>query len=252
MKFDKYRQDWNKRSKQVTGPAFPSWPTIQQIVIHYPGADWQSMDFDKNGTLDYRDTAQLLDTTNNYYWTSRGYAIGYNAAADTFGVTWELRGDTYKCAANVNHNETSFAILVIVDGASGASTAQIEAVRRLVGQARTLSGKPLPLVAHGDLAGAATACPGGGIRAQLKAGLFEPVVDYPKPTLKYGSRSSEVVKLKDHLGFWKFFSGLNRTPIFGTGTKNAVKRFQRQVGIQETGVWDIKTYDAYIKFTKSF
>lgn len=250
MKFDKYRGDWVRNSRAVTGPAY-YWSQITQIVIHYPGADWASMDFDKNGTLDYRDTAVLLDNTNAYYWNSRGYAIGYNAAADMFGVTWELRGDTFKCAANKGHNDWSFAILVVVDDQAGATPAQIEAVRRLVAQARTLAAKHLPIVGHGSLQGAATACPGGGINAQLKAGVFEPPPEYPKPILKKGDRKDEVVVLKNHLRFWGFYKSHLTTRHFGPALEAAVKSFQKKVGLPQSGVWNLRTYDAYVNFVSN-
>jgi hypothetical protein len=250
MKFDKYRGDWVRKSRAVTGPAY-FWNQITQIVIHYPGADWSSMDFDRNGVLDYRDTAVLMDNTNAYYWNSRGYAIGYNAAADIFGVTWELRGDTYKCAANKGHNDWSFAILVVVDDQAGATPEQIEAVRRLVSAARVLSGKNLPIIGHGALTGAATSCPGGGIRTQLNAGVFEPRPEFPKPVLKRGDNKPEVLVLKNHLMFWGFYKTIRTSNKFGVGLEQAVKKFQKSVKVPETGRWDVKTYDAYVKFVAS-
>ena len=247
MNFDKYRKDWVRNSKPVAGPAFPAWANIKQIVIHYPGADWASMDFNKDGTLDYRDTAVLLDNTNAYYWNSRGYAIGYNAAADTFGVTWELRGDTFKCAANKDHNEWSFAILVVVDGDAQATNAQLMAVRKIVSQVRVLAGKDLPIVGHGQLSGAATSCPGLGVRAQVEAGMFEPAIEFPKPTLRRGDKSPEVAVLKNHLRFWGFYNNKKTTIKFGSDLEKSVKKFERISGIKETGVWGVKTYDAYVK-----
>ena len=243
MRFDHQRSDWVRNSKPVTGPAFPSWQAIKQIVIHYPGADWASMDFNRDGTQDYRDTAVLMDNTNNYYWTQRGYAIGYNAGADTFGHTWELRGDTFKCAANKGHNEWSFAILVIVDGDNAATPAQVDAVRDLVAQIRVLAGWNVPIVGHGQVG--STSCPGLGIRTQLAAGAFEPRPELPTPVLKLGDRGDRVAVLRDHLVFWKMAAKPGR--IFTPATRLAVKRWQRSLGVPVTGRYDVPTFDAYRK-----
>lgn len=241
MKFDHGRADWVRRSKPVTGPAFPGWTAIKRIVVHYPGADWAGMDFNRDGTEDYRDTAVLMDNTNNYYWTARGYAIGYNAAADVFGHTWELRGDTVQCAANKGVNETSFAILVVVDADNPATFPQIEAVRRLVAQVRVFAGWDVPIVGHGEVG--STSCPGNGIRDQIKVGAFEPRPSLPMPVLKFGDRGPRVKELRDHLVFWK---AAKRTGgVFTQGTRRAVKRWQRALKVPVTGVYDLATYDAY-------
>ena len=243
MRFDYRRSDWVNRSKPVTGPAFPSWSQIRQIVIHYPGADWADMDFNRDGREDYRDTALLMDNTNAYYWSSRGYAIGYNAAADMFGHSWELRGVTFKCAANRGHNDWSFAILVIVDEHNAATSAQVDAVRDLVAQVRVLAGWDVPIVGHGQVG--STSCPGLGIRAQIADGVFEPRPSLPTPVLEFGDRGPRVRVLRDHLVFW----GMMRRSgsVFGVRTRRAVRRWQRALGVPATGRYGLVTYDAYRK-----
>lgn len=242
MRFDKLVKDWRKSSNPVTGPAFPAWSAITQIAIHYPGADWAEMDFNNDGREDYRDTAVLLDNTNGYYWSSRGYAIGYNGAADVFGLTWELRGDTVKCAANKGHNDWTFAILVIVDGDNPATPAQIDAVRDLVGQVRVLCGRQVPIMKHKEIG--STACPGTGVSLQVDADVFEPPLAIPAPVLRFGDRGERVRVLRDHLVFWKCQK--RSGPQFGVFTRRAVRRFQRLVGAPVTGVYDLATYDAYL------
>lgn len=243
MLHDKRRIDWTQRSKPVTGPAFPGWNTIRQIVIHYPGADWSDMDFNNDGSTDYRDTALLLDNTNNYYWTSRGYAIGYQSAADIFGVTWELRSDNFKCAANKGHNDWSYAILVIVDGDSPATGPQVDAVRNLVAQIRGNAGWKVPIRAHNDVG--STACPGTGIDFQIAAGMFEPLPVLPTPVLRFADSGERVKTLRDHLVFWKCQKRSGH--MFGPFTRRAVRRFQRLVGAPVTGRYDVATYDAYLR-----
>ena len=243
MRFDHGRSEWVRLSKPVTGPRFPGWPAIRRIVVHYPGADWQGMDFNRDGTEDYRDTATLMDNTNNYYWTKRGYAIGYNVAADVFGHTWELRGDTVMCAANKGYNETSFAILVVVDADSPATFPQIEAVRELVAQVRVLAGWDVPIVGHGEIG--STLCPGGGIRDQIKVGAFEPRPSLPMPVLKFRDRGDRVRVLRDHMVFWGHQKRSGQ--LFGIATRRAVRRWQRALGVPVTGRYDVATFDAYRK-----
>lgn len=250
LKLDKYRGDWVRNSKAVVGPAF-YWSNVDTIVIHYPGVDWASMDFDKNGVTDWRDTAVMLDNTNAYYWNSRGYAIGYNVCVDIFGVSWELRGDTFKNAANLNHNDHTISLKLTVDAENPATLPQVEKARQMVAQFRVLAGRDLPIVGHGSLYGAQTSCPGAGIRAQIAAGEFEPRPEYPQPVLKLRDRKQAVVTLKHHLRFWGFMPKypVVPTPYYGLGTRSAVKKLQASLNITQTGVWDLKTYDAYVKFT---
>lgn len=246
MKYDYLRSAWVNRSKPVTGPAFPGWAAIKRIVIHYPGADWADMDFNNDGDEDWEDTALLLDNTNNYYWTSpgRGYAIGYNAAADIFGSTWALRSSDFQCAANKGYNESSFAILVIVDGDAKATLAQVEAVRDLIAQIRVLAGWDIPIVGHGEVG--QTSCPGLGIRMQIADGEFEPRPAFPVPVLKLGQRGERVLELRKHLHYWGYQKRPGR--LFGPGTVRAMRRFQIHLGVKPTGRYDVATWRAYRKW----
>ena len=181
IQFDVKREGWQSPSEPVRSSSpFPGWHAINRIVIHYPGADWSSMDMDRDGDIDRSDTAVLLRNTQHYYLTQRGYSIGYNAAVasikghDGDGLSYELRGDDFKCAANVEVNGDSFAINVLVDGDAPATPKAVRKVRFLVAQARYLAGKPLPIVGHFQVG--STSCPGAGIKAQLARGAFEPRV----------------------------------------------------------------------------
>jgi hypothetical protein len=245
MRFDHSRSDWVRHSRPVTGPAFPGWQAMQRIVIHWPGADWEGMDFNRDGTEDYRDTAVLMDNTNAYYWNRKpsGYAIGYNAAVDVFGHTWQLRGTDFRCAANSGVNDTSFAILVIVDKGVPANAAQRAGIKDLIGQAFVLAGRELPVVRHMDVG--QTQCCGPDVGGQVVSGDFLPSDELPTPVLKLGDRGDRVAVLRDHLVFWKMATKPGR--IFTPATRLAVKRWQRSLGVRETGRYDVATFDAYRK-----
>ena len=175
IQFDRQREAWQDPRKPVIGnAAFAGWPKMARIVLHYPGADYADMDFDDDGKIDPADTAQLLRQTQAAYLDQRGYSLGYSAAVGQEGLSWEIRGETWMCAANgsVETNRDAFAILIVVDAAARANDAQVRKVRNLVAQARMLAGKNLPIIGHGQLK--ATECPGAGIRAQMAAGEFEP------------------------------------------------------------------------------
>jgi hypothetical protein len=166
VKYTYGRSVWNK-VHPVTGPAF-RWSGITRIVIHYTGAD-NLIDGDRGE--DWGGLPRFIDGINTYYVRSRGYSIGYNAAVDQRGHTWELRGDTFRCAANKGWNEVSFAILVLVDGNDTATSAAVEGVRDLVRQVRERAAGAL-IVGHGEIG--STSCPGIGLRSQIANGVFEP------------------------------------------------------------------------------
>ena len=180
IRFDYQREAWqDPKNPVVGGAAFAGWKAMTRIVLHYPGADWADMDFNNDGKIDLADTRLLLRNTQAAYVDTRGYSLGYNAAVGQEGSSWEIRGDTWMCAANgsVQTNRDAFAILIIVDAQSRANDDQIRKVRDVVAQARMLAGKNLPIIGHGDLK--ATTCPGAGIRAQMSSGVFEP---QPEPS----------------------------------------------------------------------
>jgi hypothetical protein len=243
VKFDYKRSDWVRNSRPVVGPAFPGWQAIKAFSIHWPGADWEGMDFNRDGTEDYRDTATLLDNTNGWYWSSRGYALGYGVAADVFGWRWQVRGTTYQNAANLGFNTSRLSILVIVDIGADPTEAQIEAVRQIIAEGRVLAGWDIPIEPHS--ATRETACPGPEIGELIASGVFEPRVSLPAPVLKFRDRGPRVRELRDHLVFW----GMQRRAgsFFGTGTRAAVRRWQRALGVKVTGRYDLATYDAYRK-----
>jgi len=78
IQHDRTREQWQDPANPVTSSApFPAWQQIRMIVVHYPGADFQDMDFDNDGDVDLSDTAILLRNTQTYYTSQRHYSTGF-------------------------------------------------------------------------------------------------------------------------------------------------------------------------------
>lgn len=202
MRYDYVRSDWESPSQRVSGPRFV-WRDISQIVIHYVGV---------GGFSPPRDIAQWIRNQQGFYLRSRGYSIGYNASVVSAqnhpldGSSWELRGDSFRSAANKGVNHVSFAIQIIQVNDQPPTEAAIEGVRRLVAQIQERR-PDVRIVGHRTSGGTTqTACPGRGLLEAVEAGVFFPVpspiipnVPQPikeaemyvttKPTRVYDSRS---------------------------------------------------------------
>lgn len=156
----------------------PNWDKIDTVVIHYTAAD-DLIDGDPGESADQLD--DYLRAIQRSYTTSRGYSIGYNAAVDWLGGQWELRGFDVKCAANKDHNDHTFAILMLVDGVDRCTDLASAAVRDLVARAEDRAGRTLAICGHDELRNPhhPTGCPGDGLLAQIHEGAFAP---HPNPS----------------------------------------------------------------------
>lgn len=172
------RSAWVPPAPPITGPA-ANWSTIDTVVIHYTAAD-DLIDGDPGENADGLD--DYMRAMQSSYVRTRGYSLGYNVAVDYRGHTWEIRGWDIRCAANKGHNDHTFAILMLVDGADPANPAQVAAANALIAEAQRRAGRPVTVIGHGQLAGAATACPGAGLRAQIAGGVFGADVHPIPPT----------------------------------------------------------------------
>ena len=187
------RQSWQSPAQPVTGPPI-NWSTITTVVIHYTAAR-DCPEGDYPGVY-----AAFLRSMQADYLRNRGYSLGYSVAVSTVGESWEIRGDDIKPAATKGHNDTTYAILVTVDGDAPASPAAVAEVRRLIAAAEVLAGRPLRIVGHGELG--STSCPGAGLRAQIAAGTFRPVAPPPPPN---PGDDDMAATLWRHPKFWNVF-----------------------------------------------
>jgi len=167
------RDQWQNPAQPVKGPAI-NWATITAVVIHYTAAK----DCPEGAPVEpYK---AFLRSMQNDYTVNRGYSLGYSVAVSTVGDSWEIRGVDIKPAATKGYNDSTYAILLTVDGDNAASAAAVTEVRRLVADAERRAGRRLTIVGHGQLG--ATSCPGVGIRAQIAAGVFRPAPAPIPPT----------------------------------------------------------------------
>jgi hypothetical protein len=172
------RSDW-VTTKPVTGPA-PTWGKLDTAVPHYTAASNLPSGDPGERSDDVGIAAYIRNIHHSYLADpNRGYSIGYSFAIDWRGDVWELRGWTFKPAANLNHNDHTLPTLFLVDADDPANEAQLAAARWLFGDAETRVGRKLAIVGHGQLPGAATSCPGNGIKAQIAAGAFNPRPSQP-------------------------------------------------------------------------
>ena len=162
------REDWQDPNQPIVGPAI-RLSKIEIVPAHYTAAK----------TIP-KDTAAFLRSIQHSYATNRGYSIGYNFAIDQTGLGWEARGFDFRCAANLNMNEVTIAILCLVDGADAMNQAMIDTFQMIAGEAERIVGRDLLVVGHRDIG--KTTCPGDGIYRQVQAGILEPDSTPDPPT----------------------------------------------------------------------
>lgn len=206
---------WVPPAPTITGPMFPAWSDIDTIVVHYTAAV-NLPDGDPLETPEQ--VAPYLRAIQNDYVKRRNYSIGYNAAVDWLGRTFELRGWRFKCAANAGHNENTFAVLVLVDGANGATEPQAAGVRAIVAEVQRRAGRTLKIVGHNQLSASPTGCPGAGLLADIKAGRFTPrpevSVEIPPFSDEDDMKSAVMVQIRGYANVFLVGTG---SPVHLTG-----------------------------------
>lgn len=203
------REDWVNPLEPVTGPAPFPWVTADRVALHYtaalnlidgdPGENWAGI-------------PAYLRAIHHDYLTNpaRGYSIGYGIAVDQRGESWQLRGITWKNAANLNWNHRTFAVLVLVDAADELRPPAVDAVRDIVAWFRSQSpfGAAVQIVGHRDIG--ATACPGNGVYSQITGGVLEPL---PPPDVEVDMLEYVLIpKHADAAGWWPWLA------CYSTGT----------------------------------
>jgi hypothetical protein len=187
---DRSRAAWENSAETIaqhTNSAPVDWDRVDDLVIHYTGADRV-----------LTDTAQQLRNIQHDYVTNRGYSIGYSYAIDQVGVCWELRGETWQPAATKGHNQHTVAILCLVNGQDPLTQPALERARRLIAELRRIAGRTLTIHPHKFYA--PTSCPGAGVSAQIAAGDLEPEQDADMLVLDSPSRLYDSRKTKPLAG----------------------------------------------------
>lgn len=153
------RASWQNPKQPVTGPNVTPH-TVDTYAMHYTAA---------NNIPD--NLAGYLRNLQTSYLNGRGYSLGYNFAVDQNGGVWEIRGFDIRSAANLGWNNRTIAILCLVDGQDPMTIAAVQSANAIYAEANRRF-RPLTLKAHRDIG--ATACPGIGINAQIRAGVIRP------------------------------------------------------------------------------
>jgi hypothetical protein len=187
------RESWEDQKYPVFGPPVvqTGWDTV---VIHYTAAD-DLIDGDPGEHAE--DLPAYMRSMQRSYVLNRGYSLGYLWAVDWLGGIWQIRGWEYKSAANKDHNEHTVPILVLVDGADQATPQAAASIRLIGAEAERRARRKLGVVGHGQLSGAATACPGVGLRTQITAGVFTPEAAAPPPPPPTAATEVEMIAI-DH------------------------------------------------------
>ena len=201
--YDLFRSDWEVDGETIaehTSSPPLDWSKIRNIALHYPA------DPSIPETPNLTNFADHLRASQRYYINDprRGYSYGYNAVVWN-GMTAEVRGDGYRCAANGSRtlNEDSFAIQVRVEGQSpnsaGVDTStpanplEVDAVRRLIGWEQEQAGRTLTVMPHRDLN--PTRCCGDAMVAQIRDDVFD--VPYPPPEVPVPANKIRLFKFDE-------------------------------------------------------
>jgi hypothetical protein len=176
------REEW-VGSEPVSGNAM-TIGELRYITVHYNGG---SADLDGADDV-YQDSdfARYIRNDHGYYLRSRGYSLGYNSMIAPDGDEWEVRGFTYRSAANGCSavNRPGYAIQVALPSVTARPTApQIAGLRHAIARIRAYArgaGNPHTLTINGHrdvrpLCGSGgTGCPGEALYELVRTGALEP------------------------------------------------------------------------------
>lgn len=207
------RTDWQSPEHPVRGSVAYDPARVVQMVAHWPGGRVPTSSAAVPAYL----RAIQLD-----YETNRGYSIGYSEAVDPWGDRWELRGTTWRAAANSipgeppgQENARTWAILFLIDAdAATLPPAMLAGARESIDHAQQLSRRPFRLRGHGDLE--PTACPGPAARLALTSDAL--TVPYPPVTPNPGEpepmNTARIVRLPGYMNTFLIGAGapLHLTP----------------------------------------
>ena len=160
--FDDYRSAW-KAAKALRTPSYVDPLNRSEFFVHYDGSS----------ELHFADHAGCLarvKANQTFHMSTRAWSdIGYNGLVCQHGRAIEGRGIDYSGAHCPDHNTSGYGFQFMVGGDQQPTAAAKARMRRLYDDACDHSKRTLAKRGHRD--GFATACPGDGIYAWVKAGM---------------------------------------------------------------------------------
>lgn len=178
----------NGKGNYYVCPELSDLDRITEIVIHYPGADWNSMDFTKDGVIDVNDTVANVRAGHRMYLLgTRGYSYGYGWIIGRDGIVLTSRGLDYTNAANLGDsyhdskgwNGWSCSIQLLVDVDQVANNHQINAANELIAWIKQRARNVNSVVWHGFRQ--FTPCCGAKNIELIKKGLIHLPTNKPLP-----------------------------------------------------------------------
>lgn len=222
------RSAWEQEGYPITGPAF-EWP-LESLVFHWPGFTSQKQ------FITPREEADHLRAVQRDYVNNRqpSYSIGYNWGFFQSGRVYELRGDTYRCAANGTYatNVKRMAFYVVLSPGERPSRAMTDSIIEMVHWLDGVGKKELPHFRHMDLK--ATTCPGEVLAPMVLKGDFHwKAPEPPDPILVPSSTEVEmIINYNKEAENWTalFWNGVD-LKWYSSGNVYALQAGARQVDV---------------------
>jgi hypothetical protein len=159
--------------RKVNGnPARFNARAVDELTVHYTGAP--------RVMIGKGEVAGYLKRIERQHQGRNSSTIGYNFAIDKWGQIWELRGLTYRNAANgnVSSNKTTVSVLLLVGVNDNEPTPEmVGALQELYQLLSVLLGRPLHVRPHQYHK--PTACPGPNVLALINAGIIQQAAPQP-------------------------------------------------------------------------
>jgi hypothetical protein len=195
---------------------------------------------------------QTVREIQNFHMDVKGWSdIAYNWLVDDAGNIYEGRGWGIVGGATKGENSSSHSVCYIGNTQNVIPSDKAkEAINVLIILHNNEYGEGF-VKGHKDSAQANTVCPGKHMYNWLGAGrpVFpenEDVSMFDRE-MRRGDSGADVRELQNMLNFWGHSAGV-ADGIFGAQTETALRSYQAQAGVPQTGVWDAATMEQYRQF----
>lgn len=242
------RREWGAREPRGS---YGRLTSTRGAKVHYTGGQVSS-----DIVNDHAKCVAMMKAIQKYHMDGNGWMdIGYSMVACPHRKVFEGRGPGRLPAANgAGLNSDHYAVLGLV-GSSGLiqpNDAMLHAILDAVEYLRAKGGAGTEIKGHRD--GYSTDCPGGPLYAWVKKGAPRPGGTSPTPTTPAPAfpgrvlRYPPIMKGEDVRTWqgrmkkrgWK----LDVDGLYGEGSREVCRAFQREKGLPVTGAVDRATWEA--------